>query len=269
MVLDISEPESLPTPPTLITYAQPAPIEPDEEQSISDVILSLQSQLTRLRNELLLARWHQSHNRAHIMRLFEQTSMSRHSEYDWQAITNDIRTLREQKKIDAETIRLTTEKQERQRQHAKEWHDTLLAKNQYLRKQEKGWDTKRAELEATIEQQKQVHDAQAKLLSDAKDEVWELKTQRREVQHKIDRLKDYETELQKNREMQLTWWVLRNNFGYQLMDCCNRADDFERYKAREDQVKELQMRCVQMHIMQASTEHAQAKLEESSRYVLL
>lgn len=207
LVLDISEPESLPPPPTLVTHAHvvaPSEIE-GEDQNISDIILSLQSQITRLRNELLLARWHQSHNRAHIMRLFEQTSISRHSEYDWQAITNEIRTLREQKKVDAETIRLTTEKQERQRQHAKEWHDTLLAKNQHLRKQEKGWDTKRAELEATIEQQKQVHDAQAKLLSDAKDEVWELKTQRREVQHKIDRLKDYETELQKNREMQLTW----------------------------------------------------------------
>lgn len=53
------------------------------------------------------------------------------------------------------------------------------------------------------------------------------------------------------------------------MGCCNRADDFERFKGREDQVKELQMRCVQMHMMQASTDHAQAKLEESSRYVTL
>lgn len=47
--------------------------------------------------------------------------------------------------------------------------------------------------------------AQGKLLADATKEVFELQTQKKESQHKIDRLKDYERQIEQHVKMQRLW----------------------------------------------------------------
>ena len=47
--------------------------------------------------------------------------------------------------------------------------------------------------------------AQGKLLADATNKVFELETQRKENQHKIDRLKDYEQQIDQHIKVQRLW----------------------------------------------------------------
>lgn len=47
--------------------------------------------------------------------------------------------------------------------------------------------------------------AQGRLLADATKDVFELQTQRKENQHKIDRLKDYERQIEQHIKVQRLW----------------------------------------------------------------
>lgn len=49
--------------------------------------------------------------------------------------------------------------------------------------------------------------AQGKLLADAEKEVFELTTRLKENQHKIDRLHDYERQIEQHVRMQKLWYV--------------------------------------------------------------
>lgn len=50
--------------------------------------------------------------------------------------------------------------------------------------------------------------AQGKLLADATKQVFELQIQRKETQHKIDRLRDYERQIEQHIRMQRLWSVV-------------------------------------------------------------
>lgn len=47
--------------------------------------------------------------------------------------------------------------------------------------------------------------AQGKLLSEATKQVFDLQTQKKETQHKIDRLRDYERQIEQHVKMQRLW----------------------------------------------------------------
>lgn len=47
--------------------------------------------------------------------------------------------------------------------------------------------------------------AQGKLLSDATKQVFDLQTQKKATQHKIDRLHDYERQIEQHVKMQRLW----------------------------------------------------------------
>lgn len=47
--------------------------------------------------------------------------------------------------------------------------------------------------------------AQGKLLAEATKELFELQTQKKETQHKIDRLRDYELQIEQHVKMQRLW----------------------------------------------------------------
>jgi uncharacterized protein YlxW (UPF0749 family) len=55
---------------------------------------------------------------------------------------------------------------------------------------------------------KALFEAQKKLLADAEREKFELQTQRKEVQHKVDRLRDFERQIEKHVEVQKLWLFL-------------------------------------------------------------
>jgi sigma54-dependent transcription regulator len=48
--------------------------------------------------------------------------------------------------------------------------------------------------------------AQAKLLSEATEQVFQLQTQKKENQHKIDRLHDYERQIEQHLKIQKLWF---------------------------------------------------------------
>lgn len=52
--------------------------------------------------------------------------------------------------------------------------------------------------------------AQGKLLAEANTQLFELQTQKKETQHKIDRLRDYERQIEQHVKMQRLWLVFHD-----------------------------------------------------------
>jgi flagellar biosynthesis chaperone FliJ len=106
------------------------------------------------------------------------------------------------------------------------------------------------------------------LLADATKEVFDLQTQRKENQHKIDRLQDYERQIEQHLKVQRLWYDIS------LVLCLNefitacRDEDFAKFNERENDIKLIQSQYKQMEMRLESTEKNQEELEENARYSL-
>ena len=105
-----------------------------------------------------------------------------------------------------------------------DWNIELQQKLKELREEKKSWTLEAAALRSH-EKEMQVRfleyssnlrfiplqarfTAQGKLLAEATKEVFELQTQRKADQHKIDRLNDYETQIKHFLEVRRIWCVI-------------------------------------------------------------
>ena len=102
-----------------------------------------------------------------------------------------------------------------------DWNTELQKKLKEFREEKKAWVSeaatlRTAEKEARVRKSLQLGDkllnakkalfaAQGKLLADAERAVFELQTQQKENQHKIDRLHDYERQIKQHVHMQKLW----------------------------------------------------------------
>ena len=108
-----------------------------------------------------------------------------------------------------------------------DWNKELQNKYKALRKEKDEWTKELATLQSRATESqvswhlfvkktlahfsvttKALFEAQKKLLADAEREKFELQTQRKEVQHKIDRLRDFERQIEKHVEVQKLWLFL-------------------------------------------------------------
>jgi chromosome segregation ATPase len=87
-----------------------------------------------------------------------------------------------------------------------DWNVELQQKLKEFREEKKTWITEAAELRTKEKETQALFAAQGKLLAEAQAEVFLLQTQRKEVQHKIDRLKDYEVQIAEHIKMQSLWY---------------------------------------------------------------
>lgn len=102
------------------------------------------------------------------------------------------------------------------------------------------------------EQARALFQAQKILLQDAQREVLELNIEKKENQHKIDRLGDYERQIEQFEGMQRVW-----------------DSDFARFNERGEHLEAADGRAKQMEIRLECLENLNAELEGQTRYVFL
>ncbi|KAG6821069.1 hypothetical protein H0H93_007228 [Arthromyces matolae] len=207
--VEIVHPESQWPHNLFVSLAQQSPGEVAESSEIpahmAQIISGLQRELLLLRNELNFELWLSRENTQHIGRLYQDRVPSKSAEAERQGLYNKLRTYR------AQVVTLEKELREHRQQASSaknkyaEWNNELQKKLRELRDEKKAWITEAGNLRAAEKEAKTQFAAQGKLLADAAQEVFLLQTQKKENQHKVDRLHDYERQIEQHIKMQRLW----------------------------------------------------------------
>ncbi|KAG6845739.1 hypothetical protein H0H87_005005, partial [Tephrocybe sp. NHM501043] len=209
---------------------------------IVQIISGLQRELLLLRNELNFELWLSRENVKHIGRLYQDRIQFKSAEY------NKLRNYR------ARVVALEAELREHKQQASSaknkyaDWNNELQKKLRELRDEKKAWITEAASLRTAEKEARALFAAQGKLLADATSEVFLLQTQKKETQHKIDRLHDYERQIEQHLNMQRLW-----------------DSDFAKFNERKEQIDLMRNQYQQMKMQLESYQHTQAEMENSAR----
>ncbi|KAG6885983.1 hypothetical protein C0992_004747 [Termitomyces sp. T32_za158] len=223
--------------------------EPKEVPShIAQIISGLQRELLLLRNELNFETWLSRENVQHIGRLYQDRIVAKSAEAERQGLYNKLRNYR------AQVVALEKELRDHKQQASSaknkyaEWNSELQKKLRELRDEKKAWVNEEARLRKAEKEIKALFDAQGELLADAQSEVFLLQTQKKETQHKVDRLHDYERQIEQHIKMQRLW-----------------DDDFAKFNERKEQMDLMRAQFQQMKMQVESHQKAQAEIECSAR----
>ncbi|KIK59820.1 hypothetical protein GYMLUDRAFT_659968 [Collybiopsis luxurians FD-317 M1] len=233
--------------PGLVSYSQST-----SQHNISlsrSTISTLQREILLLRTELNFEMWLSRENMKHIGRLYQDRVVNRNAERERQGLYNKLRTYRSQ------VVRLESELREAKalattaRQKHVDWSSELQGKLRDLREEKKGW----VEVEARLRRGKREVEAQlqtqSQLLSSASAEVFKLQTFIKEHQHKIDRLKDYEAQIEQGRKMQRLWDA-----------------DFEKFQRRGKEIDTMKASWKQMEMRLESLDKGLGAMEEQAKH---
>ncbi|KIL68561.1 hypothetical protein M378DRAFT_120766 [Amanita muscaria Koide BX008] len=211
-------------------------------------VARLQSEVLLLRNELNFELWLSRENVKHISRLFLDRSSIKSAEAERQGLYNKLRKYR------AQVVLLESELHEYKAQASSaknkyaEWNMELQKKLKELREEKKSWVADSAALRRAKNDYKTLLDSQEKLLEEANKKLFESETWRKENQHKIDRLHDYEEQISKHIRMQQLW-----------------EQDFARFNERGEQVSMIQSHFKQMELRLESYEKTQIEMDAQTR----
>ncbi|KIK30953.1 hypothetical protein PISMIDRAFT_669894 [Pisolithus microcarpus 441] len=215
---------------------------------VGEVVAQLQREVLLLRNELNFELWLSRQNAQHIGRLHQDSVLSKNAEVERQGLYNKLRQYKAQVQNLEREIREHKEQSSSAKHKYADWNNELQKKLRELREEKKRWVSEEAVLRTTNKENLALFDAQKKLLADAEKEVFELKTRQKENQHKIDRLYDYERQIEQHVRMQKLWDA-----------------DFERFNARGREMEQMKAICKQMEMMLESCEKSLEKVEEEAR----
>lgn len=215
---------------------------------VGEVVTQLQREVLLLRNELNFELWLSRQNVQHIGRLHQDRVLSKNAEVERQGLYNKLRQYKAQVQSLEREIREHKEQSSSAKNKYADWNNELQKKLRELREEKKRWVSEEAALRTTNKENLALFDAQKKLLADAEKEVFELKTRQKENQHKIDRLHDYERQIEQHVRMQKLWDA-----------------DFERFNARGQEMEQMKATCKQMEMMLESCEKSLGKVEEEAR----
>ncbi|KAF5386567.1 hypothetical protein D9615_001902 [Tricholomella constricta] len=232
------------------------------------VISGLQRELLLLRNELNFELWLSRENAKHIGRLYQDRILAKSAEVERQGLYNKLRNYRSQ------VVALEAELREHKQQASSaknkyaDWNNELQKKLKEFRDEKKAWISEAASLR-TAEKEAQaclldtypsppflltkytaqaLFAAQGKLLAEATKEVFELQTQKKETQHKVDRLKDYERQIEQHINMQRLW-----------------DNDFAKFNEQGEQIELMRNQYQQMKMQLESYQQTQAEMEDTAR----
>ncbi|RDB24092.1 Tuberous sclerosis 1 [Hypsizygus marmoreus] len=212
------------------------------------VISELQRELLLLRNELNFEVWLSRENVKHIGRLYQDRVLTRSAEAERQGLYNKLRNYR------AQVISLEAELREHKQQASSaknkyaDWNTELQKKLKEFREEKKAWLSEAASLRSAEKEAQALFAAQGKLLAEASKEVFELRTQKKETQHKIDRLKDYERQIEQHIKMQQLW-----------------DKDFVKFNERGEEMMLMHNQYQQMKLQLESFEKTMAEMEDAAR----
>ncbi|KAJ7285718.1 hypothetical protein C8J57DRAFT_1285608 [Mycena rebaudengoi] len=238
-------------------FASSSSPSPDPPQSAADAsvpshiaqaISGLQREVLLLRNELNFELWLSRENVKHVGRLYQDQILSRDAEVERQGLYNKLRNYRSQvAKLEEELRHHKTSASSSKVKYA-DWNSELQKKLQDFRDQKKSWVNEAAALRAADKEAQALFEAQGLLLAEATKEVFELQTQKKESQHKIDRLHDYERQIEQHMKVQQLWDA-----------------DFTKYKERGEEVEAMKSGYKQMEIRLHSYEETHRELDDSAR----
>ncbi|CAL1704493.1 unnamed protein product [Somion occarium] len=208
------QPRTTSTTPSLVVHTRPTTPDTvslpgratdDVPSHVAQAIAELQREVLLLRSELNFELWMARENVKHIGRLYHDRVLSRNAEVERQGLHNKMRGFK------AEVQRLQKELKDHKDQ-------TLTMKNQYLdynqklqdklrelRAEKSSWQAEATAMRAADKESKDTFAAQGKLLDEATHRVFQLETTIKENAHKIDRLHDYERQIEQLVKMQRLW----------------------------------------------------------------
>ncbi|KAG6333959.1 hypothetical protein ID866_5127 [Astraeus odoratus] len=221
---------------------------PNLPNSVAGAISNLQREILLLRNELNFELWLSRENVHHIGRLHEDRILSKNAEMERQGLYNKLRQYKAQVQSLEREIHEHKEQSSSAKNKYADWNNELQKKLREFREEKKRWVSETAALRTGEKEARALFDAQEKLLRDADQEVFELKTRLKENQHKIDRLHDYERQIEQHVRMQKLWDV-----------------DFEKFNARGQEIEAMKSKCKQMEMMLDSCEKELEKRDEEAR----
>ncbi|KAJ7273587.1 hypothetical protein B0H12DRAFT_1090097 [Mycena haematopus] len=215
---------------------------------IAQAISGLQREVLLLRNELNFELWLSRENVKHVGRLYQDRILSRDAEVERQGLYNKLRNYRSQ------VTRLENELREHKasalatKERFADWNTELQTKVQDFREQKKSWINEAAALRTADKEAKALFEAQGTLLADAAKRVFELETQKKESQHKIDRLHDYERQIEQHVKVQRLWDA-----------------DFAKFNERGEQMELMKAQYRQMELRLQCYQESQTELDENAR----
>jgi predicted nucleic acid-binding Zn-ribbon protein len=197
---------------------------------IAQAISGLQREVLLLRNELNFELWLSRENVKHIGRLYQDRILSKNAEVEQQGLFNKLRHYRaEVQRLDRQ-LRDHREQSSSAKNKYADWNTELQNKLKEFREEKKAWVSEAASLRTAEKEAKALFAAQGQLLADAVKQVFELQTQRKETQHKVDRLRDYERQIEQHIRMQRLWDADFQKFN-------DRAEEFQQLRTQFKQVE--------------------------------
>ncbi|KAI0032801.1 hypothetical protein K488DRAFT_85477 [Vararia minispora EC-137] len=242
----------------------------DVPAGVAQVISALQREILLLRNELSFELWLSRENVKQMAFLYEHRILSRNAETERQSLHNK---LREYKARAARLERLLKGEKEQNaltKNMYAEWNGQLQHKLRDLQEQKRAWKEQTASLQLAEAEMRTNFVAQGKLLAEAEMRVFQLETIRKENQHKVDRLRDYERQIEQLTATQKLWDadVQQNKEQMEVMKAMSskyqkmvlRIDNYEHHLV----VMEEQARASRRQIQSLEAKLAFAKMQSQN-----
>jgi predicted nucleic acid-binding Zn-ribbon protein len=215
---------------------------------ISETLTVLMREVLLLRNELNFELWLSRENAKHVGRLYDDKVLTKNAETERQGLYNKLRRYRAQVVTLERELKELRDISASSKSKYEDWTTELHQKLRNLRKEKDAWLKESAALRDAASEAQSMFEAQKTLLAVASKKVFDLETQRREVQHKIDRLRDYERQIEQHVKIQTLW-----------------DSDFAKFNQRAQEIDDLRTALEQMRLRQQSYEQTIRDLEEQTR----
>ncbi|KAG2041690.1 hypothetical protein BDR03DRAFT_890201 [Suillus americanus] len=215
---------------------------------VAQAISGLQREVLLLRNELNFELWLSRENVKHIGRLYQDRILSKNAEVEQQGLFNKLRHYRaEVQRLDRQ-LRDHREQSSSAKNKYADWNTELQNKLKEFREEKKAWVSEAASLRTAEKEAQALFAAQGQLLADAVKQVFELQTQRKETQHKVDRLRDYERQIEQHIRMQRLWDA-----------------DFQKFNERAEELQQLRTQFKQVELHLESYQKTFEQMSEDAR----
>ncbi|KAI0780854.1 Hamartin protein-domain-containing protein [Trametes elegans] len=172
---------------------------------VAQAISALQREVLLLKNDLNLELWTTRENVKHIGRLYKERVLSRNEEVERQGLHNKLKEYKHTVTRLRQELKEAKEQAIAARTRYTDWNRELQDRIAGLRAEKKAWTNEAAGMRAAEKEAKDTFAAQGQLLAEANQLVFHLETKMKENAHKVDRLHDYETQIDQLIKLQRLW----------------------------------------------------------------
>ncbi|KAF5324565.1 hypothetical protein D9611_004265 [Ephemerocybe angulata] len=172
---------------------------------VAQAISGLQREVLLLRNELNFELWHSRENSKHIGRLYKDRILMRTAESERQGLYNKLRRYRAQVVALETDLREVKETSANAKNGYADWAKELQGRLKELREEKKRMSADLSNAQAAENDLKALFEAQGKRLADALQENFILQTEKKEQLPKVERLGEYEQQIEELTKMRQIW----------------------------------------------------------------